>query len=95
MGGAEIGVADIVNRVVTKDKECPKQKFALVGYSQGGMVVSAAAAKIPSALREKVVAMVLYGAGTGAGGKAGGAPAGDIKQRTLANCAPGDMVRSN
>jgi cutinase len=91
MGGADIGISDVVNRVTTKDKECPKQKFALIGYSQGGMVVSAAVAKIPSNLREKVVAMVLYGAGTGAAGK-GAAPANDIKQKTLANCAPGDMV---
>src|ERR1700753_319923 len=94
MGGADIGISDVVNRVTTKDKECPRQKFALVGYSQGGMVVSAAAAKIPLNLREKVVAMVLYGAGTGAAGKTGGAsPADDIKQKTLANCAPGDMVK--
>jgi alpha-beta hydrolase superfamily lysophospholipase len=93
MGGADVGISDVVNRIVAKDKECPKQKFALVGYSQGGMVVSAAMPKIPSTLREKVVAMVLYGAGTGATGRAGSAPpAGDVKQKTLANCAPGDMV---
>jgi cutinase len=93
MGGADIGITDVVNRVTTKDKECPKQKFALVGYSQGGMVVTAAMAKIPPNLREKVVAMVLYGAGTGAAAKAGGpSPADDIKAKTLANCAPGDMV---
>jgi alpha-beta hydrolase superfamily lysophospholipase len=93
MGGADIGISDIVNRVITKDKECPKQKFALVGYSQGGMIVSAAVAKIPLNLREKVVAMVLYGSGTSVAGKGGGAsPANDIKQKTLANCAPGDLV---
>lgn len=57
---------------------------ALVGYSQGGMVVSSAAPKIPAALQPKVVAMVLYGAGKG--------PAGEIRQKTMANCAPGDMV---
>src|ERR1700753_203447 len=95
MGGADIGISDVVNRVTTKDKECPKQKFALVGYSQGGMVVSAAFPKIPVNLREKVVAMVLYGAGTGAAGKLGAGPASDIKQKTLANCAPGDMVNSH
>ena len=94
MGGADIGITDIVNRITNKAKECPNQKFVLVGYSQGGMVVSAAAPKIPPDLRGKVAAMVLYGAGTGAGGsgKGGLAPTDDIKQKTLANCAPGDMV---
>ena len=94
MGGADIGINDVVNRVTSKAKECPNQKFALVGYSQGGMVVNAAATKIPTDLREKVVALVLYGAGNGAGGgpKGGSSPSSDIKQKTMANCAPGDMV---
>jgi pimeloyl-ACP methyl ester carboxylesterase len=93
MGGADIGINDVVTRVTTKSKECPKMKFALVGYSQGGMVVSAAAPRIPADLQEKVVAVVLYGAGTGAIGSKGGAtPSEGIKQKTLANCAPGDMV---
>jgi len=94
MAGADIGYNDVVNRITTKAKECPAMKFALVGYSQGGMVVSTAAAKLSEDLfREKVVAIVLYGSGTGAGGgKRGGAPPReDIKQKTLANCAPGDM----
>jgi len=100
MGGADIGITDIVNRVTTKSKECPNQKFALVGYSQGGMVVSSAIPKIPAELKPKVVAMVLYGAGTGAGGFGGKggspalSPADDIKQKTLANCAPGDMCNT-
>jgi len=96
MGGADVGINDIVTRVTTKAKECPKMDFALVGYSQGGMVVSSAAPKISADLRDKVVAIVLYGAGTGAGGgkgKGGGSsPREDIKKKTLANCAQGDMV---
>ncbi len=90
MGGADIGINDVVTRVTNQAKECPKQKFALVGYSQGGMVVSAAAPKIPTDLREKVVALVLYGAGDG-NGKTGAAPPADIKQKTLANCAINNM----
>jgi len=78
------GVEDVVNRITTKAKECPKMKFALVGYSQGGSVVSGAAPKIPQDLRAKVVAMVLYGAGKGE------SSVGDIKQKTMANCAPND-----
>jgi alpha-beta hydrolase superfamily lysophospholipase len=94
MGGADVGINDVVQRVTTKAKECPKQKFALVGYSQGGMVVSSAAPKIPADIREKVVAIVLYGSGTGAGGgkRNTPAPSADIKQKIMANCAPGDMV---
>jgi cutinase len=63
MGGSEIGVKDVIDRVTNQSKECPKQKFALVGYSQGGGVVSSAAPKIPQELRSKVVALVLYGSG--------------------------------
>jgi hypothetical protein len=51
------------------------------------MVVSAAMGKIPADLRPKVVTMVLYGAGNG-----NASSSADLKQRTLANCAPGDMV---
>jgi len=87
-GGAEIGVEDIVKRVADKAKECPKMKFALVGYSQGGGVIQAAAPKIPTELRPNVVALVLYGAGKGAGER--GPIPEDIKAKILANCAPGD-----
>jgi len=81
------GASDVVNRVKTKAKECPGMKFALVGYSQGGMVVSSAVGKIPADLSSKVVAMVLYGSGKGGG-------AASIAQKTLANCAPYDMCGS-
>jgi pimeloyl-ACP methyl ester carboxylesterase len=67
-------------------KECPETKFALSGYSQGGIVVTSAAAKLPANLTEKVLAMVIYGAGEASNVK------GPLKARTLANCAPGDFV---
>lgn len=72
-------------------------KIALVGYSQGGMVVSSAIAKIPADQMKNVVALVLYGAGNGAGGgtpagTGGAAPSDAVKGMTLANCAPADMV---
>jgi len=85
MGSA--GISDIVNRVKTKATECPGMKFALIGYSQGGMVVSSAIGKIPADLSSKVVAMVLYGSGKGGG-------SASITQKTLANCAPYDMCGS-
>lgn len=67
-------------------KECPGIKFAFSGYSQGGMVVESAAAKLPARLAEKVMAMVVFGAGEQSSIK------GPLKDRTLANCAPGDFV---
>jgi pimeloyl-ACP methyl ester carboxylesterase len=67
-------------------RECPETKFAFAGYSQGGMVVTSAAAKLPANLASKVLAMVIYGAGEASSVK------GPLKERTLANCAPGDFV---
>jgi len=86
MQGGNSGISDVVNRVKEKARECPNMKFALVGYSQGGMVVSSAFAKIPADLHPKVVAMVLYGSGKGDISKST-----EIRQKTLANCAPNDM----
>ena len=90
MQGGNSGISDVVNRVKEKARECPNMKFALVGYSQGGMVVSSAFGKIPIDLHPKVVAMVLYGSGKGDVSKST-----EISQKTLANCAPNDMVSFN
>jgi pimeloyl-ACP methyl ester carboxylesterase len=90
MGGAEIGVADILTRLTTQSAACPTQKFALVGYSQGGGVVSSAAPTLPPALRSKVIAYVLYGAGDGSTPRPGGSIPPDVKAKTLANCAVND-----
>ena len=86
MTGSQTGIADIGKRLEAQDKECPDEKFALVGYSQGGMVVMSAIPKLPKNLQDKVVAVVLYGAGDGS------AVSGALKAKTLANCAPGDFV---
>lgn len=67
-------------------KACPDEKFALVGYSQGGMIMTSAAPKLSAAAAEKVLAVVLYGAGDGSSVTAA------IKKKVLANCAPGDFV---
>jgi hypothetical protein len=50
------------------------------------MVVSSALRQIPAQLRDKVVAVVLYGAGDGSG------VAKEYFNKALANCAPGDFV---
>jgi pimeloyl-ACP methyl ester carboxylesterase len=86
MSGSQTGIADIPKRIAQQAAECPNEKFALVGYSQGGMVVSGALSKIPAKYQDKVVAIVLYGAGDGSG------VAKSYYNKALANCAPGDFV---
>lgn len=80
------GVADIPKRMEAQVKSCPNIKFSLVGFSQGGGVLSAATAALPPDLAEKVVAVILYGSGDGSSIQ------GPLNERTLANCAPGDFV---
>jgi pimeloyl-ACP methyl ester carboxylesterase len=84
--GLATGVSDIQKRLEQQSKDCPDEKFALAGYSQGGVVVIMAAAKLPADITKKVLAVVLYGAGNGTAIK------GELKDRTIANCAPGDFV---
>ncbi len=84
--GSEIGVADIPKRMTAQIAACPDIKFALAGYSQGGGVVSRAAANLTPALVSRVVAVALYGAGDGT------RIAAALRNRTIANCAPGDFV---
>jgi predicted esterase len=67
-------------------KACPDIKFVLSGYSQGGMVVTRTIATLAPNLAERVVAVALYGAGNGTSIK------DPLKDRTIANCAPGDFV---
>jgi hypothetical protein len=82
-----IGPRDIINRLTNQSKECPDEKFALVGYSQGGLVVYGAAPLIKAKpeLASKVLAVVFYGAGNGSSLVL---PSSTL----LANCAPHDMV---
>jgi len=84
--GASTGVADVKSRLTKENTECPNQKYVLVGYSQGGMVISSSLSGIPAAIVPKIVAVVLYGAGDGSSVSA------KFKSKTLANCAPGDFA---
>jgi predicted alpha/beta hydrolase len=85
---ALVGVADIPKRMDSQIKACPDIKFALVGYSQGGSVVSMATAAMSLNLTEKIVAVVMYGSGDGT------SIIESLRNRTIANCAPGDFVSS-
>ena len=91
MGGADIGISDVVNRVTTKDKECPKQKFALVGYSQGARVMRVAAPKLDPSLFPKILALVMFGdRGIRDMTITQFPPA--LEAKLFENCAPGDPV---
>jgi len=89
MMGASTGVSDVQKRLEQQIKACPDEKFALVGYSQGGMIMTTVAPKLSAAVAAKVLAVVLYGAGDG------GNVAASLKTKALANCAPGDFACTN
>jgi len=88
MAGSSTGVSDMVKRLESQVKACPESKFVLSGYSQGGMVTVQALGKL-TAHANRVIAVVLYGAGDGSGVNAA------FKQKTIANCAPGDFACPN
>jgi pimeloyl-ACP methyl ester carboxylesterase len=86
--GSQVGVADISKRMEAQIKACGDIRFALAGYSQGAGVFTRAIATLPDKLVDLVVAVALYGGGNGSQVKE------PLKQRTIANCAPGDFVSS-
>jgi cutinase len=69
------GIDDTINRLNKQSKACPDQKFALVGYSQGGWVVHGALSpsgapveglqnprpKLDDGVVPKILAIVLFG----------------------------------
>jgi len=81
------GPNDIVYRIGNQTKECPDERFALVGYSQGGGVVYRAATllKEKPELADKVLAVVIYGSSDGS-------QVALPHKIVLANCARGDIA---
>jgi cutinase len=69
------GATDVINRLNSQSKQCPEQKFAVAGYSQGAGVMHLALgpsdAKMPyisqpmptleKSARSKIVAAVMFG----------------------------------
>jgi cutinase len=69
------GIDDTIHRLNGQNKACPDQKFALVGYSQGGRVIHGALAasgaiveglenprpKLDQSVIPKILAIVLFG----------------------------------
>jgi cutinase len=80
----------VVNRLVSQSIRCPRQTFALVGYSQGAAVMHAAADDIPRSLHSKIKAIVMFGDPALRLGD-GSFPSG-LQSKVLQNCADGDPV---
>jgi len=78
---SKIGAEDVIARLRKQHKECPTQKFAVVGYSQGSMVMRRAlgdAKQVGESAYKQIVAGAMFGGPKGGqsfGGK-GGAPKG-------------------
>jgi cutinase len=88
-GGAPQGANDVIRRLKEQDVACPKEKFALVGYSQGAGVMHSAASRIPASIQQKIVAMVMFGDPSL---KSKSKFPALLQSRTLENCAVGDFV---
>ncbi|KAF2670969.1 alpha/beta-hydrolase [Microthyrium microscopicum] len=85
--GMATGIADIPKRLKAQAQECPDEKFVLAGYSQGGSVVMGALSSVPADLRDKVIAVALYGPMGGVSGLSS-----TFKNKTITNCAVGDII---
>jgi cutinase len=81
-------VEDTLKRLNQQATQCPKEKFAIVGYSQGAAVMHSAAAKISPAIQQRIVAVVMYG---DPGRTRQKFPA-TLQSRLFENCAKGDFV---
>jgi hypothetical protein len=82
------GVEDTIRRLNQQAKDCPDEKLALVGYSQGASVMRAAAPKIDNAVAQKIIAFVMYGDP----GRRAGVLTATLKNKLFENCAQGDFV---
>jgi hypothetical protein len=77
------GVSDMVKQLTEKARECPQQKFAIGGHSQGGFVTTSAIAKLPQDILVRVIAVTMFGA-----------PAcpSQVRGRCISYCQSGDTV---
>jgi hypothetical protein len=80
-------ISDVQRRLKDQAKECPDEKFVLVGYTRGAFVMQMAARQLSAELQNKIVAVVLFAGGNGNG------VVDPLKPKLLVNCAPGDGVR--
>jgi len=97
-----LGADDVVKHLSEQTQKCPKQKFALIGYSQGADVMHGASVKLPTSLFASIVALVMFGdpGNRGAnvrsplGGTVPAFPA-ELSKKVKQNCEKGDPVCTN
>jgi hypothetical protein len=97
-----LGIADVVKHLNEQTKKCPKQKFSLIGYSQGADVMHGASVQLPASVFPSIVALVMFGdpgnRGLNARSPLGGiVPAfpADLGKKLKENCEKGDPVCTN
>jgi pimeloyl-ACP methyl ester carboxylesterase len=90
-GGLQ-GVEDIVRRITSQATACPKQTFALVGYSQGASVMHRAADRLPLSVLPRIKSVVMFGDPYKRLGGLGGQFPYSLRARVLQLCADGDPV---
>ncbi|TKX24094.1 cutinase-like protein 5 [Elsinoe australis] len=80
------GSSDVVARLRRQSAACPDQKFALVGYSQGAVVMRAAVTSLSTSIQNKIVALVMFGDPANRQGRGDDWPA-VLRPRDLQICA--------
>ncbi|KAE9973739.1 hypothetical protein EG328_011214 [Venturia inaequalis] len=81
----DTGVSDMLKQIANKAIECPRQKFVLGGYSQGGIIAVRTINKMPVDLLPKIIAVTLVGSPE--------CPA-SVKGRCKSFCNAGDAICS-
>ncbi|TGZ80869.1 cutinase-domain-containing protein [Ascodesmis nigricans] len=86
-GGSESGADDMAASVARAISQCPSSKIVLSGFSQGAQVTHKAAARMPTAHRSYVGAIVLFGDPNN------GTPfPGVLNNNVLTFCNDGDLI---
>jgi hypothetical protein len=83
MGSQGQGTTDLLKHMTQKMKECPQQRYALGGHSQGGFAVVDAVPKMSKEMLDKVVAITMFGSPD--------CPKA-VKDRCISYCNAGDPV---
>ncbi|KAF8665369.1 hypothetical protein AX16_000388 [Volvariella volvacea WC 439] len=89
IGGSPEGAANMANGVTSVANACSNTKIVISGYSQGAQVTHLAAARLSSAVQQRVNAAVVFG-----DPKRGEPFPGVINGRSITFCAFGDLICS-
>ncbi|KAF5323817.1 hypothetical protein D9619_012988 [Psilocybe cf. subviscida] len=87
VGGDPTGSTTLANSVIATANACPNAKIVMSGYSQGGQLVHNAAAKLSTAIQNRVNAVVIFG-----DPKRDQALPSILEARRKTFCASGDLI---